>query len=258
MEKRIDGATRPARGFVAGIGLFLRGLAIYGRNPGLVLLGVLPALITFVLLGGAFAVLVYFIDDVARAVTWFAGGWSTGLRNAIRVLAGIAILGAAGLIAVVGFTGLTVAIGDPFYERIAERVDGQLGDPPRIVETRWWRGLLRGVGDSIRLVLLSTTIGILLFLAGFLPVVGQTVVPVLGALFGGWALAIELTGVAMARRGFRLRERRRMLRRNRALALGFGVTVFVGFLIPLGAVLLMPAAVSGGTLLTRRVRGEPT
>jgi CysZ protein len=258
MDRRIDTATRPARGFFAGVGLFFRGLSIYGRNPGLVLLGVLPALITFVLLGSAFALLVYFIDDVARAVTWFAADWSKGLRDLVRVIAGIAILVAAGLVSIVGYAGLTVAVGDPFYEKIAERVDGQLGDPPRVVNPPWWRSLLRGIGESVRLILLSTTIGIMLFLAGFLPVVGQTVVPVLGGLFGGWALAIELTGVAFARRGFRLRDRRRVLRRNRALALGFGVTVFVGFLIPLGAVLLMPAAVAGGTLVTRRVRGEPT
>jgi hypothetical protein len=41
------------------------------------------------------------------------------------------------------------------------------------------------------------------------------------------------------------------------MALGFGVAVFACFLIPLGAVLLMPAAVAGGTLLSRRVLGLP-
>ena len=50
---------------------------------------------------------------------------------------------------------------------------------------------------------------------------------------------------------------RRALRRNRWLALGFGVSVFVGFVIPLGAVLLMPAAVIGATLLTRYLYGLP-
>jgi CysZ protein len=42
------------------------------------------------------------------------------------------------------------------------------------------------------------------------------------------------------------------------LALGFGVAVFCCFLIPLGAVFVMPAAVAGGTLLARRVLGQPT
>jgi CysZ protein len=41
------------------------------------------------------------------------------------------------------------------------------------------------------------------------------------------------------------------------MALGFGVAVFGCFLIPFGAVLLMPAAVAGGTLLARHALGLP-
>jgi CysZ protein len=41
------------------------------------------------------------------------------------------------------------------------------------------------------------------------------------------------------------------------MALGFGIATFVCFLIPLGAVLVMPAAVAGATLLSRRVLGLP-
>jgi CysZ protein len=39
--------------------------------------------------------------------------------------------------------------------------------------------------------------------------------------------------------------------------LGFGVPVFVVFLVPFVAVLVMPGAVAGATLLTRRVLGQP-
>jgi len=258
VDKRVDTATRPVRQFFTGVGLLGRGLALYGRSPGLVLLGLLPALITFVLLATLFGVLVYFIGDVAKAVTWFANGWATGLRDLVRVLAGIAVLGTVGLVFVVGFTGITLAVGDPFYEKISQKVDDRYGGLPNATNLPWWRELVRGVGESVRLVLFSAAFGLLLFLASFLPAVGQTVVPVLGAFVGGWALALELTGVAFARRGLRLRDRRRLLRRHRWLALGFGVAVFVCFLIPFGAVLLMPAAVAGGTLLTRRVSGQPS
>jgi CysZ protein len=66
-----------------------------------------------------------------------------------------------------------------------------------------------------------------------------------------------LTGIPFNRRGLRLRDRRRLLRANPALVLGFGVPVFVIFLIPFAAVLVIPAAVAGSTLLTRRVLGLP-
>jgi CysZ protein len=83
------------------------------------------------------------------------------------------------------------------------------------------------------------------------------VVPMIGAFVGGWFLSVELVGIAFARRGLRLADRRRALRSNRPLAIGFGAAVFVCFLIPLGSILVTPAAVAGGTLLARRVLAAP-
>jgi CysZ protein len=80
---------------------------------------------------------------------------------------------------------------------------------------------------------------------------------VLGALVGGWLLAVELTGAPFQRRGQRLRDRRRVLKTQRPLTLGFGVAVFLCFLIPLGAIFMMPAAIAGATLLSRRTLGHP-
>ncbi len=257
MDNRVARAGRPAQEFLTGVGLLIRGLGTYARNPGLVVLGMVPALISFALLVGAFIVLLVFLGPESRAVTWFADDWSAGPRDAVRVLANIAIVGVFVLLAFVAFTGLTLAIGDPFYEKISERIEDGLGGVPDAVELPWWREIVRGLGESIRLLVFSAVVGVLLFVAGFLPAVGQTVVPVIGALVGGWALALELTGVAFGRRGVRLRGRRKVLRQHRFLALGFGVAVFVCFLIPLGAILVMPAAVVGATLMTRRMYGLP-
>jgi CysZ protein len=248
---------RPASEFVTGISLLGRGVASYARSPGLLLLGMLPALLTFVLLVAGFIAVAAFLGPESRALTWFAAHWPTGARNLVRALAQIAILGVYVLVSIVAFTGLTLAIGDPFYEKISERIEDRCGGTPGAVNRPWWWELGRGIVESLRLVTLSIVLGVLLLLAGLLPGIGQTVVPVIGAFVGGWALAVELTGVAFARRGLGLRARRQALRQHRWLALGFGVTVFVCFLIPLGGVLLMPAAVAGATLLTRRVHAQP-
>jgi CysZ protein len=253
-------ATAPVAGkvgqFLSGVGLLFRGFAIYGRRPGLVLLGLVPALITGVLFVAAFATLVYFVDDLAAAVTPFADGWSAGARNALRVVAGIAFLGLGGLVGVLTFVAVTLVVGDPFYETISERVEDRFGGVPGAVDVPWYRSLRRSAVDSLRLVGVSVLIGVPLFLAGFIPVVGQFVVPVIGAFFGGWFLALELVGAPFYRRGLRLPDRRRALRAIRPTALGFGVAVFLAFLIPLGAVLFMPAAVSGAALLARRSLGD--
>lgn len=176
----------------------------------------------------------------------------------MRVVAGLAFLGLGGLLAVVSFTAVTLVIGDPFYEKISERVEERLGGTPGAVEVPLWASLRRSVVDSLRLVGLSVLFGIPLFAAGFIPVVGQTVVPVIGAAVGGWLLAVELVGAPFGRRGMRLPDRRSVLKADRPTTLGFGVAVFLCFLIPLGAVLVMPAAVAGATLLTRRSLGQST
>lgn len=246
-----------AKQFFSGIGLLFKGLSSYGRRPGLVLLGIVPALITSALYVAAFGALIWFIDDLAAVITPFADHWSEGMRDTVRVIAGITLLGVGGLLGVVTFVAVTLVIGDPFYEMISERVDDQFGGVPSEVDVPWWRSLARSLVDSSRLVAVSALVGIPLFVAGFIPVVGQFVVPVIGAVVGGWFLVLELVGAPFYRRGLRLPDRRRALKTIRPTALGFGVAAFVVFLIPLGAVLFMPAAVAGATLLARQSLGEP-
>nr|WP_233625211.1 EI24 domain-containing protein [Actinoplanes sp. ATCC 53533] len=245
------------RDFAAGAGLLGRGLGLVLRSPRMLGLGLLPAVISGVLYAAALIALITFISDLAAWVTWFADDWSAGWRDLIRVIAGAALLGLSGLIGVLTFTAVTLLVGDPFYEKISGMVEARYGGVPDEVEVSLGRSLARSLVDSLRLIGLSVLLGVPLFLAGFIPVVGQTVVPVVGGSVAGWLLAVELTGVPFQRRGRRLRHRRAALRGRRPMALGFGVAVFACFLIPLGAVLLMPAAVAGGTLLSRRVLGLP-
>lgn len=246
------------RQFFTGVGLLGRGLALYLRNPALIALGIVPALISGVLYTAGIVALIYFLPDLAAALTGFADGWAGWLRSSVRFVAGAALLGLGGIIGVLTFTALTLIIGDPFYEKISEKVEARYGGIPGEVEVPWYRSLGRSVVDALRLVALSVLIGLPLFAAGFIPLVGQTVVPVLAACVAGWFLAVELSGVPFQRRGQRLADRRRVLKAQRPVVLGFGVAVFLCFLIPLGAVLLTPAAVAGATLLSRRALGLPT
>ncbi|MEV4635999.1 EI24 domain-containing protein [Actinoplanes sp. NPDC049548] len=246
------------REFLAGAGLLGRGLGLVLRSPRLLGLGLVPAVIAGLLYTAAVITLIAFVGDLASAVTWFADDWATFWRDLVRVLAGAALLGLGGLLLVLTFTAVTLLIGDPFYEKISGLVEQRYGGVPDEVEVPLLASLGRSLRDSLRLIGLSILVGIPLFVAGFIPVVGQTVVPVVGGAVAGWLLAVELTGVPFQRRDKRLRERRAALRTRRPLALGFGVAVFACFLIPLGAVLLMPAAVAGGALLSRKVLGLPT
>ena len=95
----------------------------------------------------------------------------------------------------------------------------------------------------------SLVLGVLL-IAGFVPVLGQTVVPVLLAFVTAWFLALELVAVSCYRRGIGLRERRTLLARRRGLAFGLGLPASLLCVIPFAAILVLPVAFVGGVLGT--------
>ena len=244
--------------FFGGVGLLGRGVRLWATSPRLMLLGAVPALVVGAVFAAALVGVGLAADDIARAVTPFADEWPEWQRTLVRLGGGLAVAALAVLLAIVAFTAVTLLVGDPFYERIWRRVEEHEGDAPADVDRGFWRGLARSAGDSLRLLIATAGVGVLLFVGGLVPVVGQTVVPVVGALVGGWFLAVELTGYAFDARGRSLAERRRGLAVNRARTLGLGTATYLLFFVPLGAVLVMPAAVAAATLLAREVTAEPT
>jgi CysZ protein len=242
----------------SGVGYFLRGIGWMFRHPAQWLFGLIPAVIVLVAYVAALAALAVNLDDVADWVTPFADHWSEGARDTLRVIAGIAIFGASAFLAVLTFTALTLAVGDPFYESIAVKVEESQGGAPPEPDVSLIVQIGRAIKDAALLGVIAVLFAIVFFACGFLPVVGQTVVPVVAACVSGYFLAGELTAIALERRGLRRKERFAILKGNRLLAIGFGAAVFVVFLIPLGAVLAMPGAVAGGTLLAReRLANDP-
>ena len=244
--------------FVAGAALLPRGLGLIARRPRLFGLGAIPPAITSVIF---IAVLVVVILQLERIVEWltpFADAWSPNLSNTIDVLVGVALIGGLVLVMVISFTVLTLAIGSPIYDKLSESVEREYGPVPELDEPVA-TGAARAVRQSSATIGTSALVALPLFALGFIPVVGQTVVPVISASFGGWMLGLELIGPAFERRNrLTLAERRAAMRKHRARVLGFAVPTFLLLAIPFVGVLVFPIATAAGTLLARQLLGEPT
>lgn len=217
--------------------------------------GLLPALLAFVLYAAALTALGFFADDIATWATPFADDWADGWRTALRVVFAVMLWAAAFLLAALTFTAVTLLIGDPFYEKLSEQVELSEGDCPPGPQASLWRQLFTAVGDSLYVLWRALLWAVPLFVLGFVPVLGQTVVPVVGFFVSGFFLALELTSVALQRRGVPVKERLRLLRGHKRTAWGFGVPLALAFVVPFVAVLLMPGAVAGAALLVRHVTG---
>lgn len=237
------------RRFFSGVGMLLRGFGFWGRRPGIMLLGLIPAAIVFVVVLGALVALGLSLPGLTDWLTPFADEWNDPWPALLRGAIGAIVFAAAIVLAAVTFTALTLAVGDPFYERIWRGVEVELGgDVPE-------RGLgfWRSVRDSATLVAFGLLTAIGVALTGFIPLVGAVLAPTLGVVLSGRLLALELSSRAFEARGIAADTRRALLRPYRAHVLGFGVATQLCFMVPFGAVVTMPAAVAGSTLLARTV-----
>lgn len=244
--------------FVGGAGLLVRGLGLVTRRPRLFLLGALPPLITSVLFTVIVVIVINRLPYAVGALTPFADDWSAGAASTVRILVGVALVAGIILIMVISFTTLTLAVGSPIYDKLSAEVEAEFGPVPELDEP-WRTGAGRAVRQSAGMIAASALSAVVLFAAGFIPVIGQTVIPVVSAALGGWLLGIELIGSAFERRGLlRIADRRTAMRRRRARVLGFAIPSFLLLAIPFVGVVVFPAATAGGTLLARELLNEPT
>ncbi|WP_326775898.1 EI24 domain-containing protein [Streptomyces sp. NBC_01445] len=242
----------------AGFGYLMKGqrwVSQHGKQFGM---GLLPGLITLVLYAAALVCLALWGDDFVTWATPFADDWTSPWAGLFRGFLTAVLFALVLLLAVLAFTAVTLLIGQPFYESLSEKVDLAEGGHAPESGLPLWRELWISARDSLRVLVRAALWGVLLFALGFVPFVGQTVVPVIGFFVTGFFLTEELAAVALQRRSVELRERLALLRSRKGLAWGFGTPLAVAFLVPLVAVFLMPGAVAGATLMARDLLGETT
>ena len=244
----------------AGFNYLVRGqkwVARHGKQYGF---GLLPGLITLVLYAAALIALALWGADFIAWATPFADDWSSPWQGLFRGFLTAVLFALALLLSVLTFTAVTLLIGQPFYENLSEKVDRDVSPDGTAPESGLplWRELWISARDNLRVLVRAALWGILLFALGFIPVLGQTAVPVIGFFVTGFFLTQELTSVALQRRGVELRDRLTLLRTRKQLIWGFGTPLAVSFLVPFVAVFLMPGAVAGATLMARELLGEET
>ncbi|MET9893055.1 EI24 domain-containing protein [Streptomyces sp. NPDC006465] len=241
-----------------GFGYLLRGqrwVARHGKSYGF---GLVPGLITLVLYAAALVALGVYGEDFVTWATPFADDWTSPWSGLFRGFLTAVLFALALLLAVLTFTAVTLLIGQPFYENLSERVDRDVSPDGTAPESGLplWRELWISGRDSLRILVRALVWAVLLFALGFVPFIGQTVVPVLGFVVTGFFLTEELVAVALQRRRVDLRERLALLRSRKTLVWGFGTPLGLAFLVPFVAVFLMPGAVAGATLMARDLLGE--
>lgn len=221
------------------------------RQPGLRRFVVIPLLLNLVLFTAGI------IWAVRRFGAWMEQwvpqlpAWLGFLEWLLWPLFALVLL----LVLIFTFTMLANLIASPFYgflaDRVAEQERGLVSAPPG------FRELLlvapRSVLRELRKIAyyLPRLAGLLLLT--LIPVVNLVASPLL-ILFGIWMMAAQYLDYQADNDQVSFIDMLRWMRGHRALSLSFGLPVYLGMLIPLVNLLVMPAAVAGSTLLWVRER----
>ncbi|OED37297.1 hypothetical protein AB833_24360 [Chromatiales bacterium (ex Bugula neritina AB1)] len=149
------------------------------------------------------------------------------------------------------FTLVANLIGAPFNGLLAERVEAHLVGETTPTAPSWLtlvKSMPRLMGSELsKLLYLLVCITPLLILQ-FVPLI-NIVAPLLLFLFGAWMFALEYMDYPLGNHGAAFKDVRRIMRKRRKVAFGFGSTVALLSMIPVVNLFIMPVAVAGATAL---------
>jgi CysZ protein len=217
------------------------------REPQIRLFVVLPLTINIII----FAVLMTFgfglLGNWIATILGWLPQWLSFLSWILWPLAVVLVLA----IAMYTFSTIANIIAAPFNGLLAEKVEEKLtGKDVEGRETlaRALTSFPRSILREIRKLMYYALFALLVLILSFIPPISPFS-GVLWFLLGAWMLALEYCDYAMDNHGLSFAESKRRLRAARSSTLPFGLMVMLGTMIPIVNLLIMPAAVCGGTML---------
>jgi len=225
-----------------GLGCFAQGLGLI-LKPGLRQYVMIPFLINVVVLS---FFIVYGIAQYDQWMAYIAGSlpdWASFLSwiiGLLGLLVGFAIL-------LYGFLIVGNIIAAPFNAILSVKVEEYLLGRPLTSNTPFTLVVLRSVSrEFIKLAYyLPRLLGLLIL--SIIPVF-NALAPFLWLAFGAWMMTIQFADYAADNNEISFSELRRRMASNKFDGLLFGIIAYVLVAIPLLNLILIPAAVAGGTV----------
>ncbi|MCA1960588.1 MAG: EI24 domain-containing protein [Desulfomonile sp.] len=225
----------------------LRGAMFVWKNRVLWKLAAAPLMISALVLTLGYVLLYYFLSDMVHGVMSDQWYWRI-VYYVLAFLVGVLLL----VLFFFLFTRVASALAAPFNEVISERTEqiatGVASETP-FSFAALIKDSARGIAHAFKILAVYVALLVAALLLWLIPAAGPVLFSAATILISSYMFAYEYLGYPMDRRRYSFREKRRFLRTRLKSALGFGVGNLVVASIPLVNVLLIPAAVAGGTLL---------
>ena len=208
---------------------------------------IMPILLNIVLLTGLLWLFISQLSDAIDLMLSFLPDWLMFLSGVLLTLSILLIL----LVFYFIFNTLSGFIAAPFNALLAEKVEkiltGEnanndnfldlLKDVPRMLQ-REWQKLYYSLPKIIGL-----------FLLGFIPLIGQTIVPIVAFLFSAWMMAIQYCDYPFDNHKVPFQQMKNALAQQRAQSLTFGALISLCTMLPIVNFVIIPVAVCGATVM---------
>lgn len=222
-----------------GAGYLARGFRLL-LHPALRRFVLIPILVNLLLFVALTAVLIQQFGYLLNLMMVYLPSWLEFLAWIILGLLALFVV----LIYGYSFSLITNIIAAPFYGFLAERAE-ELVTGTKLDGETLLQMIPRTILRELRKVWYFIWRGLLVLLLAFIPVIG----PFIAALWAAWSMSIQYSDYAADNHQWPFRELRRSLRSRAQSSMGFGALVMLGTMVPLLNILVIPAAVIGGTLL---------
>ncbi len=188
-------------------------------------------------------------------------GVTGGLLKAAHWLVELLVLLVALGLSLFACSLASTVIAAPFNDALSEAVEQREAGiaPPPFSLRRVLADLVRTVRlEALKLGAYLAVMLPLWLVSWLVPGVGQVLYVVVGALFTSFYFALDYIDWPASRRSRGIRSRLAVLRQRPMLMLGFGLCTWGLLFVPFFNLLLMPAAVAGGTRLFLDLEAEHT
>ena len=218
------------------------GIAYLARRFRLWPLAILPVFLAAVLVVGGFLLGLYVCPSIESVLLRRFGRLPEWLDAPLTLTVWLTTV-------VAGVLAVALLFAAPLLDRLSRQVEAAA----RGEAVDAGAGLRWEVAQSLRAAVYFLSRMPAILIVGFVPLFG----PAMSVLWAAHCLAFQNTDPALARRGLGFAERRAWHRRHRPESLGFGLASLACLLVPCAGLLMVPALVTGGTLLVLELAESP-
>lgn len=251
VAKHQTGST-PSR-LVAGARVPIKAIKLLIQNPKMLPLVAIPVAINFTLVLGALFLIVPQAAGLLGSIWAYpeVTAWYMWLMRGLWWIAYALSIAVSVIFSYISAMLVGGVIASPFNDMISERTEKILLGSRYVPgpDGAFWAGVGRSILSSLATTMLYVAVMAPLFLLNLIPAVGSIAYTLLGAVVGGYFLALEYSDILLERKNFAFRQKLELVWKERTMTLGFGIGTSLMLAVPLLNFLCIPIAVIGGTAL---------